>query len=182
MLHKHHIIPKHMGGTDDPSNLIEITVEEHAEAHRILYEKHGNWQDYLAWQGLTKRISCEEVAREASRLANTGKKLSEETRRKISEAKRGKKQSPKHVENNRKAQAGKKLTAEHKEKIAEALKDRTLSEEHKKNVGAKMKGRIMDENWRRKMSESARRRYERAREAKQRGTDCFIQSESEGNF
>ena len=43
-----------MGGTDDPSNLIELTPEEHAEAHRLLYEEHGNWQDYVAWQGLAK--------------------------------------------------------------------------------------------------------------------------------
>ena len=40
--HVHHIIPKHMGGTDDPSNLTQLTIEEHAEAHRILYEEHGN--------------------------------------------------------------------------------------------------------------------------------------------
>jgi len=33
MKHKHHIVPKHMGGSDDPSNLIELTIEEHAEAH-----------------------------------------------------------------------------------------------------------------------------------------------------
>jgi predicted molibdopterin-dependent oxidoreductase YjgC len=32
MKHKHHIIPKHMGGTDDESNIIELTIEEHAEA------------------------------------------------------------------------------------------------------------------------------------------------------
>lgn len=50
--HQHHIIPRHMGGTDDPSNLIKLTVEEHAEAHKLLYEKHGRWQDYAAWQGL----------------------------------------------------------------------------------------------------------------------------------
>jgi hypothetical protein len=50
--HKHHIIPKHMGGTDDPSNLVELTVEEHAEAHRKLYEEFGYLQDKLAWQGL----------------------------------------------------------------------------------------------------------------------------------
>ena len=41
MKHKHHIIPKHMGGTDDPSNLIELSVEEHAEAHKVLFEKYG---------------------------------------------------------------------------------------------------------------------------------------------
>lgn len=54
MLHKHHIIPRYLGGTDDPSNLVELTVEQHAEAHRLLYEQHGNWQDYVAWQGLSK--------------------------------------------------------------------------------------------------------------------------------
>ena len=54
MKHKHHIIPKHMGGTDDPSNLVELTPAEHAEAHRLLYEQHGRWQDYVAWQGLAK--------------------------------------------------------------------------------------------------------------------------------
>lgn len=54
MLHKHHIIPRYLGGSDDPSNLVELTVEQHAEAHRLLYEQHGNWQDYVAWQGLAK--------------------------------------------------------------------------------------------------------------------------------
>ena len=41
MKHKHHIIPKHMGGTDDESNIIELTIEEHAEAHKKLYEENG---------------------------------------------------------------------------------------------------------------------------------------------
>ena len=54
MLHKLHIIPKHLGGTDDPSNLVELTVQEHAEAHRLLYERDGRWQDYVAWQGLAQ--------------------------------------------------------------------------------------------------------------------------------
>jgi hypothetical protein len=45
MKHIHHILPQYLGGTDDPSNLIELTVEAHAEAHRLLYEQHGNWQD-----------------------------------------------------------------------------------------------------------------------------------------
>ena len=50
MLHKHHIIPKHLGGSDDESNIISLTVEQHSEAHRILYETHGKIEDYLAWK------------------------------------------------------------------------------------------------------------------------------------
>lgn len=40
----HHIIPKCMGGTDDPSNLVELTYEEHVEAHRILMEQNPGHQ------------------------------------------------------------------------------------------------------------------------------------------
>jgi hypothetical protein len=61
MKHWHHIVPKHAGGTDDPSNLVELTVEEHAEAHRILYEKHGMMEDFCAWKGLSKQIDKEEI-------------------------------------------------------------------------------------------------------------------------
>ena len=72
MKHKHHIIPRHAGGTDAPENLIELTLEEHAEAHRLLYEKHGRWQDWLAWQGLSGMLSKEEIIKE--QLSRAGKK------------------------------------------------------------------------------------------------------------
>lgn len=62
--HRHHIIPKHMGGSDDPSNIIELTVEEHAEAHRILYELYNKEEDRLAWLGLSKQISKLELLAE----------------------------------------------------------------------------------------------------------------------
>lgn len=38
-----------MGGTDDPSNLIELTREEHANAHLKLYEKYGKKEDLGAY-------------------------------------------------------------------------------------------------------------------------------------
>lgn len=61
MKHKHHIIPKHTGGTDDPSNIVLLTVEEHAEAHKQLWLKYGRWQDKLAWQGLAKILTKQEL-------------------------------------------------------------------------------------------------------------------------
>jgi hypothetical protein len=60
MKHKHHITPKHMGGSDDPSNLIELSVEEHAEAHRLLYERNGLIEDLIAWKCLSGRTITEE--------------------------------------------------------------------------------------------------------------------------
>lgn len=71
MKHKHHIIPRHAGGTDDSSNIIELTPEEHAEAHRKLYEEHGRWQDYVAWQGLAKLSEKKDLVK--LRLSEAGK-------------------------------------------------------------------------------------------------------------
>lgn len=53
MKHKHHIIPKHMGGSNDPSNLIELSVEEHSQAHLKLYEQHGKKEDLCAYYMLS---------------------------------------------------------------------------------------------------------------------------------
>jgi len=61
--HKHHIIPKHMGGSNDPSNLIELTVEQHAQAHLELYEKYGKWQDLIAFKMLSGQITTNEEGR-----------------------------------------------------------------------------------------------------------------------
>jgi hypothetical protein len=54
--HKHHIIPKHMGGSDDESNLIELTVKEHAEAHLKLYEKYNKHEDLCAYYMLSGNV------------------------------------------------------------------------------------------------------------------------------
>ena len=70
MKHLHHIIPKHAGGTDDPSNLVELTVEEHAEAHRILFEQYGRWEDEIAWKGLSGIIGHEEAVKIAQSAHN----------------------------------------------------------------------------------------------------------------
>ena len=69
MKHKHHIIPKHMGGTDSKDNLVELTVEEHALAHKVLWEKHKLHEDYLAWQGLAGLMSKEELVKELLSIA-----------------------------------------------------------------------------------------------------------------
>lgn len=70
MKHKHHIVPKHMGGSDDPSNLIELTIEEHAEAHKKLWEEHGCWQDKIAWKTLSGQINIQEARMEMMKYNN----------------------------------------------------------------------------------------------------------------
>ena len=83
--HNHHIIPKHMGGSDDPSNIVRLTVSEHAEAHRKLYEEYGRIQDKLAWQGLAGMIPKQQLISELMSSLNTGKNNSMYGRSAISE-------------------------------------------------------------------------------------------------
>ena len=108
ILHKHHIIPKHAGGTDDPSNLIYLTVEEHAEAHRMLFEQYGRWQDELAWKGLLKLVTHDE-AMIRSMKPNLGKTFDDEHRKKISES-----------------LIGHEVTDQTRKKIAQTRKDRNI--------------------------------------------------------
>lgn len=61
--HMHHITPKHMGGSNDADNLIKLTVEEHAEAHKRLFEEHGKKEDYIAWKALSGQINNQEAFR-----------------------------------------------------------------------------------------------------------------------
>jgi hypothetical protein len=38
----HHILPRCMGGTDDPENLVDLTAEEHFVAHQLLVKIYPN--------------------------------------------------------------------------------------------------------------------------------------------
>jgi endogenous inhibitor of DNA gyrase (YacG/DUF329 family) len=61
-----------MGGGDEKENLIELSIADHAEAHRRLYETYGKKEDWVAWKALDGSISKEEVIREMCSIA--GKK------------------------------------------------------------------------------------------------------------
>ena len=83
-----------MGDTDDPNNIIELSVEEHAKAHFELYQKHGKQEDYLAWKSLTKQIGHQQIFAETSRiggLKNKGKSKTKDHKSKISDSNTGNK-------------------------------------------------------------------------------------------
>jgi len=70
--HKHHLIPRHEGGTDHPSNLIDVSIEVHAQIHKVRWEAFGHWQDKVAWLTLSKQITCAEATKLTQKLANLG--------------------------------------------------------------------------------------------------------------
>jgi hypothetical protein len=46
--HKHHIVPRHMNGTDNESNYTYLTIREHYLAHWLLWKINGNYKDLCA--------------------------------------------------------------------------------------------------------------------------------------
>jgi hypothetical protein len=42
LMHKHHIIPRYMGGTDGEENLVEVTIAQHAMFHYCNYQLWNN--------------------------------------------------------------------------------------------------------------------------------------------
>ena len=144
MKHIHHILPQYLGGTDDPSNLIELTVEAHAEAHRLLYEQHSNWQDYCAWQALSGQIGQDE-AMFIARSKGGKKPMSEESKAKLrascklrterqrangvleaankkrAESMKGIVRTPQHIANWVESRKGHIVTEEHREKTRQSL-------------------------------------------------------------
>jgi hypothetical protein len=106
--HKHHIVPKHAGGTDDPSNLILLTVEEQSEAHKLLFDLYGRKEDEIAWKTLSGQINVTEAKRQAQRLGATKggkisgprpKIISEQGRKNMSLGQKGKVIQKQHLKN-----------------------------------------------------------------------------------
>lgn len=54
--HRHHVIPIHAGGSDTRDNVVYPTADEHADAHKALYEKHGKIEDLASYQMIKRRF------------------------------------------------------------------------------------------------------------------------------
>lgn len=56
-LHKHHITPKHMGGSDDDLNFTYLNIREHIIAHYLLWKIYGNINDLRSMNMLGCKLS-----------------------------------------------------------------------------------------------------------------------------
>lgn len=132
--HRHHIVPKHAGGTDDDDNIVYLTPAEHAQAHLELYEKYGRYEDAQAFNTLSaqwlngRTISGYKQSDEhiKSRISKIDyKKVSSKLKGRISPTK-GMKFifTEERCKNISKALVGRKLSEESKNKIANTLRGR----------------------------------------------------------
>jgi len=135
-----------MGGTDDHSNLIELSVEEHAEAHKKLYEEYGNQYDRIAYEALSGMIKKEEVIQQV--LSEAGKRGgAPKGRVPWNKEMKGVQKNPYLAELN-KSRRGQPISEEIKEKISAANKGRKRPDLVERNKKRKSVNIPRDENGR----------------------------------
>jgi hypothetical protein len=165
---RHHILPRSMGGTDDASNLVNLTAREHFIAHYLLAKIHGGsqWYSVIVMKGNSKDVNSRlyEFARiqhsKATSARQTGMKYSEAHRKAVSAsmtpevrakigaansiALKGKKLPAETLAKLSTAHKGKKyktMSEQGRENIGAAKKGKKLSNEHKTNIGSALKGK-----------------------------------------
>lgn len=152
---KHHIVPKCMGGTDDESNLVVLTPEEHFLAHQLLVKI------YPEHQGLKYALYLMTISPNGRR--NNNKlygwiKRDYDANRIQSSGFLGRKHKPETIEKMKKARAKQVITEETKQKISSTKKGVKMSEEAKASMNEKRRNH---ESWleshrNKKMSDEAK--------------------------
>jgi hypothetical protein len=131
-----------MGGSDEPSNLIELSVKEHAEAHRLLFEQYGKWQDEVAWKALSGQIDKSEINYIISVLQNLGENNPMYGKPSPMRGKKHTAESKQKIKDSLKNIVRKPTSIETKIKIGLAHKGKTISDEHKKLIVLSNKNRL----------------------------------------
>jgi hypothetical protein len=180
---KHHILPKSLGGTDEPKNVVILTGREHfichlllikftfgKDKHKMIYAAHGMCQikrDYQSRYNPSSRI-YEMIRREFSNTHSkllTGRKLSAAHKAKISSGNKGRISSPATLEKRVAKTTGQKRTIEQREKMRQAQLARPkkiISEEEHARRSESQKGKHSEkksEEHKNKISESLTGKY-----------------------
>lgn len=146
-----------MGGTDDPGNLMEVSVEEHAELHFDLYTKYGKWQDWVAFHCLSGQIDNEEATLEAIRFSSreTCIKRNAENNPMWNQESKDKmvKSRLEWIKNNPEKEV------ERKAKIKNANTGKVRNQEHRNNYSQSSKERWKDPEARKRQSEAVKKSW-----------------------
>lgn len=153
---RHHIIPKCNGGSDDPSNLVSLTAEEHFLAHQLLMKIHPDDPK----MALAVSMMCMK-----SPTNQRNNKMYGWLRRAFSEAQKTKVRKPRAKET--KPRKKRIFSEEHKAKLKQAwtegkytesqhlrINGNSHSDETKKKLSEMNMGKSLSEETKRKISET----------------------------
>ncbi len=152
----HHVLPRSLGGSDSPENIIDLTAEDHLFAHILLAKIYGGkmWcaLNFMLssgrYQGRRSRITYA-VARKNHAASITGdknpffgKKHTEETKRIIRQKRADQVISPESRKKQGDSMRGRKRSKEAREKTSISLRGKSLSPERKAKISKSASGRI----------------------------------------
>lgn len=146
----HHIVPKCLGGSNESTNLVKLTPEEHFVAHQLLVKMNPDSIGLIYSLSLMSGKGTKKYCRNNKLYGWLRKKLScpktEEHKEKISISMKGKKKTEEHklkISNSLKGHNKAPLTEEHKLKISQSVSNiprQPCTEETKRKIGDSNKG------------------------------------------
>jgi len=159
---KHHVLPRCLGGTDAPENIVVLTPEEHYVAHLVLVRIHpghkgliwaamamtngtGNQQRRNKAYGWLRRQFRERVV-----AANVGRTHTDEARKRMSQTRRGLKRKPHSEETKQRMRAaalGKVKSEAHRAAMSASKTGKKRgphSAEHRERIRASNKVAVRD--------------------------------------
>jgi len=165
---RHHIHPRCLGGTDDPTNIVRLLFSDHLFAHVLLAKIHGGVLRVSAVRmsgmkkynvGRSRRLRYQGLREAVGRVAGErfrGKPLSEEHKAKIAAAQKGRKPPAAAIAGVIRTRTGKPLSPETIAKLRVARRGRTPN-----------KGNKHSEETKQRMSESQKRTWASQKAAKE---------------
>ncbi len=159
---KHHIIPKSLGGTNDPINLVALTAREHFICHLLLTKMLlGKERDKMVYAAMFLRRGNNGQIKINSRtyetlkyefgLSHSRRVITDEFRQKMSDIRKGK-----------------TLSEEHKKKIGDVHRGKIESTETRLKKSVAQTGRIHTDDTKKKLSELKKGKPGHPRSAKTR--------------
>ena len=146
---RHHVVPRCLGGGDEPSNLVPLTPEEHFVAHQLLVRIHPDDQSlvFAAWamthgrNGQNKRYGW--LRRKHASAIST----------RLSGIKRGP-FTDEHIRKLSEAKAGRTLDDQHKQKIAISVAAHARTYAARQKVSAVHRGAKRSDETRARISQA----------------------------
>ena len=157
---KHHIIPRSLGGTDESSNLVNLTAKEHYIVHLLLpYMLLDPEHKKKMWGAL--RCMSKLIYKTHRRYVGSARFYQKAKENTDFGTRRGKKQTPEEIAKRSASLKGRVRSEETKRKIGQANKGKVrcpISEHTRIKLSKARKGRKLSEETKQKISEASKKR------------------------
>lgn len=133
----HHIVPRCIGGLDNPTNIVSLTAREHFLCHWLLHRIYPSSSKltYAFW------MMCLAVNKDCQPRYRPSSRTYEEARIKVIELRKGKPKTKEAIQKRTESRKGYQHSEEAKQKMREAHIGRRPSEETKQKMKQSHKGK-----------------------------------------